>query len=115
MVSCPRLPAWWQCSGATSCSQGRPRDWFLWPTTGEVLASCFEISLAFVPDKPHPRGGFAACSAFNPDGPLAGRLRTEHAIAMRDLYYGTDEPPTFDEVLDRVQASRALLDIEIAS
>ena len=34
---------------------------------------------------------------------------------MRDLYYGTDEPPTFDEVLDRVHTSRALLDIEIAS
>ena len=50
-----------------------------------------------------------------PDGPLAGRLRTEHEIAMRDLYYGTNEPPTFDEVLDRVHASRALLDIEIAS
>jgi hypothetical protein len=85
------------------------------PTTGEVLASCFEISLAFVPDQPLPHGGFAACTAFNPDAPLAGRLRTEHEIAMRDLYYGTDEPPTFDEVLDRVHASRALLDIEIAS
>ena len=85
------------------------------PTTGEVLAICFEISLAFAPDKPLPHGGLAACIAFNPDGPLAGRLRTEHEIAMRDLYYGTNEPPTFDEVLDRVHASRALLDIEIAS
>jgi hypothetical protein len=47
-----------------------------------------------------------------PDGPLAGRLRTEHEVAMRDLYYGTDEPPTFDDVLERVQASRELLDIK---
>ncbi len=60
-------------------------------------------------------GDFTACTAFNPDGPLAGPLRTKHEIAMRDLYYGTDEPPTFDEVLDRVHARRALLDIEIAS
>jgi hypothetical protein len=34
---------------------------------------------------------------------------------MRDLYYGAGEPPTFDEVLARAHASRALLDIEIAS
>ena len=34
---------------------------------------------------------------------------------MRDPYYGTDERPTFDEVLDRIHASHALLDIEIAS
>lgn len=84
-------------------------------TTGEILTSCFEISLAFVPDKPLPPGGFAACTAFDPDGPLAGRLRTEHEVAMRDLYYGTEEPPSFDDVLERVQVSRELLDIEAAS
>jgi hypothetical protein len=84
-------------------------------TTGEILTSCFEISLAFVPDKPLPPGGFAACTAFDPDGPLADRLRTEHEVAMRDLYYGTEEPPTFDDVLERVRASRELLDVEAAS
>lgn len=80
--------------------------------TGEILASCFEVSRAFVPDKPVPPGGFAECAAFDPDGPLAARLRTEHDLAMRDLYYGTDEPPTFDDVLERVQAGRDLLNIE---
>jgi len=80
--------------------------------TAEILASCFEVSRAFVPDKPVPPGGFAECAAFDPDGPLATRLRTEHDLAMRDLYYGTDEPPTFDDVLERVQAGRDLLDIE---
>lgn len=34
---------------------------------------------------------------------------------MRDLYYGTEEPPSFDDVLERVQVSRELLDIEAAS
>lgn len=84
-------------------------------TTGEILTSCFEISLAFVPDKPLPHGGFAACTAFHSDGPLASRLRSEHEVAMRDLYYGTDEPPTFDDVLERIQLSRELLDIEAVS
>lgn len=84
-------------------------------TTGEILTSCFENSLAFVADKPLPDGGFAACTAFDPGGPLAGRLRTEHEVAMRDLYYGTEEPPSFDNVLERIQVSRELLDIEAAS
>lgn len=80
--------------------------------SGEILASCFEVSLGFAGDKPVPPGGFAGCAAFDPDGPVAARLRTGHDLAMRDLYDGTDEPPTFDDVLQRVQAGRDLLDIE---
>ena len=30
---------------------------------------------------------------------------------MRDLYYGTDTPPTFDEVLNRINANRSNLDV----
>lgn len=30
---------------------------------------------------------------------------------MRDLYYGSDAPPTFDEVLDRIKANRRNLDV----
>jgi hypothetical protein len=30
---------------------------------------------------------------------------------MRDLYYGTDAPPTFDEVLARVDANQGNLDV----
>ena len=85
------------------------------PLISQILASCFEISLAFVPDKPLPPGGFGASAAFDLDGPLAARLRAEHEVAMRDLYYGTEEPPTFDDVLARVSANRELLDIEAAS
>ena len=70
------------------------------------------VRMGFAGDKPVPPGGFAECAAFDPDGPLAARLRTEHDLAMRDLYYGTDEPPTFDDVLERVRAGRDLLDIE---
>jgi len=75
----------------------------------EVLTSCYEISQAFTPDLPVPRGGFAASPAFNGEGPLAARLRTEHDAAMDGLYYGTDMPPSFDDVLERVQARSALL------
>jgi hypothetical protein len=77
----------------------------------DVLASCFEVSQAFEPDLPVPRGGFAASVAFEPSGALAPRLRREHEAAMRDLYYGTDTPPTFDEVLHRIDANRRHLDV----
>jgi hypothetical protein len=67
--------------------------------------------LAFEPDQPVPRGGFAAGAAFDPSGQLASRLQREHEAAMRDLYYGSDTPPTFDEVLDRINANRRNLDV----
>ena len=76
-----------------------------------VVASCFEVSLAFEPDQPVPSGGFAASAAFDPSGELATRLQREHEAAMRDLYYGSDAPPTFDEVLDRINANRRSLDV----
>jgi hypothetical protein len=77
----------------------------------EILANCYEVSLAFTPDKPIPAEGFAACAAFTTDSPLATRLRAEHDAAMRDLYYGTDEPPAFDAVIERVHSNRDLLDL----
>lgn len=79
------------------------------PTVAEVLTSCFEISQAFRPDLPVPHGGFAASPAFDAAGPLTMRLHAEHDAAMEGLYYGTDAPPTFDEVLERVCAHSALL------
>lgn len=79
------------------------------PTVADVLASCFEISQAFTPDLPVPDGGFAASPAFDAAGPLAVRLSAEHDAAMEGLYYGTDEPPAFNEVLERVHAQSALL------
>lgn len=78
----------------------------------EVLASCYEISQAFTPDLLVPDGGFSASSAFAADGALALRLRAEHAAAMDGLYYGTETPPTFDDVLQRVHANSALLTVE---
>ena len=77
----------------------------------QVLASCYQISQAFTPDLPVPSGGFAASPAFDPSGPLAARLRTEHEAAMDGLYYGTDQPPTFTDVLERIQAHRTELDV----
>ena len=77
----------------------------------DILGSCFAVSRSFTPDRPVPRGGFARAAAFDPDGPLADRLRTEHDSAMRDLYYGTDAPPSFNDVISRVQQHRGALDI----
>ena len=80
------------------------------PLVADVLASCYRISHAFTPDRPVPQGGFAASPAFDSSRPLTDRLRTEHEAAMDGLYYGTDGPPSFDDVLNRVQEHRALLD-----
>lgn len=80
-------------------------------TVTEVLASCYDISQAFTPDLPVPVGGFAKSPAFDAESPLAPRLRIEHDAATSGLYYGTDEPPTFNEVLERVHVNASLLDI----
>jgi len=80
------------------------------PVVTEVLASCHQISQAFTPDLPIPDGGFAASPGFDAAGPLAERLRTEHDAAMSGLYYGTEDPPSFEDVLDRVHTNRELLD-----
>lgn len=77
----------------------------------EVLASCYQVSQSFTPDLPAPSGGFATSPAFDADGPLAARLRAEHDAAMDGLYYGTDEPPTFEAVLARIQQNAQLLDV----
>lgn len=78
----------------------------------EVLANCCEVSKAFTPDLPMPVGGFAASPAFDTEGALAAPLRVEHDAAMDGLYYGTDEPPSFDDVLTRVHGYADLLEIE---
>ena len=80
---------------------------------GEILASCFEVSRGFVPDTSrfHPVALPNALPSI-----LTARSRPGFARSMiwrlRDLYYGTDEPPTFDDVLQRVQAGCDVLDIE---
>lgn len=78
---------------------------------GEILQSIFEVSKHFTPDHPVPGGGFAASAAFAPDGAFAADLRREHDTAMSFFYYGAD-PPTFDDVLERVRSCSELLDPE---
>ncbi len=78
---------------------------------GEILGSVFEVSEHYGGDQPVPSGGFAASEAFNPRGEFADALRREHDTAMGTFYYGA-EPPTFDDVLDRVHACSKLLDPE---
>ncbi len=78
----------------------------------EILSSCYEVSESFRnPDLPVPSGGFAASAAFDPGGSLAAPLRAEHDAAMRDLYYGADTRPTFDDVIARVREHAGDLDI----
>ncbi len=74
-----------------------------------VLADCVEVSQAFFGDQPPPGGGFALSSVFDLHGPYASRLREEHDIAMRALYYGTDPAPSFEESLERVARHREVL------
>jgi len=81
------------------------------PLVAEILTSAREISAAFgKPDLPVPDGGFAASGAFDAASSFADRLRVEHDAAMRDLYYGTEEPPSFEDVLTQVRADAALLE-----
>ncbi len=82
------------------------------PLVAAVLTSCFEVRQSFTPDLAVPDGGFAASPAFDLSSTLAGRLRTEHDAAMDGLYYGTDRPPSFDDVLARVHEHEVLLDPE---
>jgi hypothetical protein len=78
----------------------------------EILNSAREVSAVFgKPDLPMPEGGFAASPAFDASSPLAERLQAEHDAAMRDLYYGTEQPPTFHDVLAQVHADAQLLDV----
>jgi hypothetical protein len=78
-------------------------------TVGEILTSALHFSQQMGrPDHPLPDGGFAASEAFDPGGVLAVDLRSEHDTAMRSIYFGTD-PPTFDDVLDRVHSCAQLL------
>lgn len=76
-----------------------------------VLSSCYEVSQAFVPDLPVPLHGFANSPAFDPVGPLAARLRREHEAAMDGLFYGGEDAPTFDDVLERVHTHAVQLDV----
>lgn len=73
-----------------------------------ILQSIFEVSEQFSPDYPVPSGGFAASDAFAADGEFTQGLRKQHDIAMRDLYYGSN-PPTFDDVIERVHSCAELL------
>jgi hypothetical protein len=80
-------------------------------TAAAVLADCIGVSEDFLPDLPPPKGGFAACEAFNPDWDHASQLRAEHESAMRDLYYGATTPPNYDEVIDRIRSNARLLNL----
>jgi hypothetical protein len=76
-----------------------------------ILQSIFQVSEQFSPDHPVPAGGFAASDAFSSDSEFAAELRRQHDITMRDLYYGSN-PPTFDDVVERVRSCAELLDVQ---
>lgn len=74
----------------------------------DILASAFEVSELFTPDRPVPDGGFAASMAFDSAGKFSAMLRREHDLAMTSLFYGAT-PPTFDDVIERVHSHAKLL------
>lgn len=80
-------------------------------SAASVLTDCYRASRAFKPDMPVPDGGFARSVAFDSDGVLAAELRSRHDQAMAGLYYGTDRPPSFDDVLVRIAVNEALLNL----
>ncbi len=76
----------------------------------DIVASALDVSAHLDnPDHPVPDGGFAASAAFDPAGQFAEALRREHDSAMDAFFYG-DDPPSFDDVLNRVHACAELLD-----
>lgn len=87
------------------------RAFFARDDVDSVVADCLAQSVRFGGDMPVPLGGFAASPAFDPRAAVIPRLRIEHANAMRDLYYGPGEGPSFESVLDRVAEYQALLDV----
>ena len=75
-----------------------------------IYDDCRRVSIGYRSDEEVPSGGFASCTLFDPTWPWAERLRAEHDVAMRDLYYGDAElAPTFDDVVERIQEHRELL------
>ncbi len=87
------------------------RAFFARDDLGAIIVDCLAQSVRFGGDLPIPRGGFAASPAFDPDADVFPRLRSEHANAMRDLYYGPGDGPAFDSVLRRVADHQSLLDV----
>lgn len=79
-------------------------------TSGAVMEDAIAVSAVIRPDSPPPRDGFSASPVFNPRWEGYERLRTEHDSAMDTLYFGAEEPPSMQDVLDRVASNAELLD-----
>lgn len=77
----------------------------------EIVESCIEVSQDFPNnrDEKPPVGGFSKSVIFSDDWTHSLMVRSEHEKAMEGLFYG-DNPPTFDDVLERVREHHVLLD-----
>lgn len=79
-------------------------------TVAGIIESCIEVSATLFDQYVSvPAGGFAGSPAFNPSHEYAERLRAEHDRAMDGLYYGNEDPPTFDQVIERIHDSASIL------
>lgn len=81
--------------------------------SSKIMNDAMTESVAFTPDLAPQPGGFASSPAFDLGWEHSAKLRSEHDQAMRYLYYGSAEPPTFDAVIDRVHQASRLLDISV--
>jgi len=74
-----------------------------------ILQDCVRVSEMYGGAEPIPEGGFAYCAAFDLSSSIKDRLQTEHESAMRDLYYGSGIPPTFEQTIARILEHREIL------
>jgi hypothetical protein len=80
------------------------------PLIIEIIDSARSVSAQIGrPDAEVPAGGFGVCKVFDAGYEHYEVLKSEHAVAMDALYYGSD-PPSFEVVMDRISDARALLD-----
>lgn len=78
----------------------------------EVMTSVADITRKYFSGEDtevRPAGGFAACPAFDPDSEVSTLLRTGYEETMPELYFGTEQLPTWEAICARVGDSRELL------
>ena len=80
------------------------------PTFEAIVHEHVRVSEAFGGSAPRPAGGFSETYAFKASGGHVETLRGAYEEGIAPLYYGPEaERPTWQQVVDRVHASAALL------
>lgn len=76
----------------------------------EVVADCEQVSRKyFRSEYQRPEGGYAAGPAFSGEARVLDQAQRAYQDAVRDLTFGDDPTPSWEEVLARVQESSEFL------